>query len=144
VEARNALKARFAEADLHFTFDGNLVGDLGEAVAAEMFGLRLTGRSNEGVDGYAPDGRSVQVKASGTSRGVAFRLVDTRAEHLLVFHFSYDDCTGEIIYNGPEEPVVGTLPAVWIGQKCVSPSTLKRLNAAVSDDERLPILNREA
>ncbi len=65
-EARNALKQRYASVDLHFTLDGNLVGDLGEAVAAELFGLRLTGRSNEGVDGFAPDGRSVQVKASGT------------------------------------------------------------------------------
>lgn len=144
VEARNQLKKRFESANLHFTFDGNLVGDLGEAVAAEMFGLTLTGRSNEGIDGYAPDGRSVQVKASGTSRGAAFRPVDTRADHLLVFHFDYDECSGAIIYNGPEEPVVRTLPEIWTGQRCVSAATLRRLNATVGEFERLPMIDRKA
>lgn len=101
VAARNELRAHFSDVDLHFTFDGNLVGDLGEAVAAELFALKLTGRSNEGIDGFASDGRSVQVKASGTARGAQFRLVETKAAHLLFFHFNYDECFGEVIYNGP-------------------------------------------
>jgi hypothetical protein len=144
VEARNRLKTRYASADLHFTFDGNLVGDLGEAVAAELFGISLTGRSNEGVDGHAYDGRSVQVKASGTGRGVAFRMVDTRADHLLVFHFDYDECCGEVIYNGPEEPIIRTLPGAWVGQRSVSVSTLRRLNAVVKEEDRLRMLPVEA
>lgn len=141
IEARNALKERYSEVDLHFTLDGNLVGDLGEAVAAELFGLQLTGRSNTGIDGFASDGRSVQVKASGTGRGAAFRPVDTRADHLLFFHFNYDECVGEIIYNGPEEPVVKTLPAIWTGQRCISVPTLRRLDRLVNDSDRLPITN---
>lgn len=141
VQARNRLKDHFSDCDLHFTFDGNLVGDLGEAVAAEMFGLKLTGRSNEGIDGYAPNNRSVQVKASGTRRGPAFRSVETRADHLLVFHFDYDACTGEVIYNGPEEPVISLLPDHWSGQRCVSLTKLVALDASLSDEDRLPILN---
>jgi hypothetical protein len=140
VEARNALKARYSAADLHFTLDGNLVGDLGEAVAAELFGLRLTGRGNEGIDGYARDGRSVQIKASGTKRGAAFRPVETHANHLLFFHFDYDACAGEVVYNEPEEPVVRTLPLVWTGQRCVSFPTLRRLDKLVDETERLPIV----
>jgi hypothetical protein len=140
VDARNELKVRYSAANLHFTFDGNLVGDLGEAVAAELFSLRLTGRSNEGIDGYAPDGRSVQVKASGTKRGAAFRPVETRADHLLFFHFDYDQCSGEVIYNGPEEAVVKTLPPVWVGQRCVSAPTLRRLDMLVNDADRLPMI----
>lgn len=140
IEARNALKVRYSAVDLHFTLDGNLVGDLGEAVAAELFGLRLTGRSNEGVDGYAADGRSVQVKASGTMRGAAFRPVETRADHLLFFHFHYDECAGEVVYNGPEEPVVRSLPAQWTGQRCVSVPTLRRLDELVDEMKRLPIV----
>lgn len=139
VGARNRLRDHYEGVDLRFTFDGNLVGDLGEAVAAELFGLRLTGRSNEGIDGYAADGRAVQVKASGTKRGPAFRPVDTRADHLLVLHFDYDNCSGEVIYNGPEEPAVATLPNEWSGQRCVSLPTLRRLNARVADDDRLPM-----
>ncbi|WP_293643609.1 DUF6998 domain-containing protein [Sphingopyxis sp. RIFCSPHIGHO2_12_FULL_65_19] len=139
VAARNELKDHFSDVDLHFTFDGNLVGDLGEAVAAELYGLKLTGRSNEGVDGYAVDGRSVQVKASGTARGAAFRLVETKADHLLFFHFNYDECFGEVIYNGPEEPVRMSLPETWAGQRSVSAATFRRLDALVSDADRLPM-----
>ncbi|MFZ5726108.1 MAG: DUF6998 domain-containing protein [Pseudomonadota bacterium] len=139
VAARNELKDHFSDVDLHFTFDGNLVGDLGEAVAAELYGLKLTGRSNEGVDGYAADGRSVQVKASGTARGAAFRLVETKADHLLFFHFNYDECFGEVIYNGPEEPVRKSLPETWAGQRSVSAATFRRLDALVSDADRLPM-----
>jgi hypothetical protein len=141
VAARNRLKDHYSGCDLHFTFDGNLVGDLGEAVAAELFGLTLTGRSNEGIDGYAPDGRSVQVKASGTRRGPAFRPVDTRSDHLLVFHFDYDNCTGEVIYNGPEEPVIALLPQTWSGQRCVSLTKLVALNDRLEEGERLKLLN---
>lgn len=141
VAARNRLKDHFSDCDLHFTFDGNLVGDLGEAVAAELYGLRLTGRSNEGIDGYAPDGRSVQVKASGTRRGPAFRPVDIRADHLLVFHFDYDNCAGEVIYNGPEEPVVALLPERWSGQRCVSLTRLIALGHSLKEADRLQILD---
>jgi hypothetical protein len=142
IEARNALKAHFSAVDLHFTLDGNLVGDLGEAVAAELFGLELTGRSNEGIDGYAPDGRSVQVKASGTKRGAAFRPVETCADHLLFFHFDYDGCFGEVVYNGPEEPVRRALPAVWTGQRCVSVPTFRRLDERLSEADRLKMVSR--
>ena len=140
VDARNELKAHYSAVDLRFTFDGNLVGDLGEAVAADLFGLKLTGRSNEGFDGFAPDGRSVQVKASGTERGAPFRLVETCADHLLFFHFDYDNCVGEVVYNGPDEPVRMVLPAIWVGQRSVGAATFRRLNALVSDDARLPML----
>ena len=141
IAARNELKSHYCAVDLSFTLDGNLVGDLGEAVAAELFGLRLTGRSNEGVDGYAPDGRSVQVKASGTKRGAAFRPVETKADHLLFFHFDYDGCFGEIVYNGPEEPVREALPETWVGQRSVSAATFRRLNKAVADHDRLELMS---
>ena len=142
-EARNALRVRYSSVDLRFTLDGNLVGDLGEAVAAELFGLRLTGRGHEGVDCHASDGRSVQVKASGTRAGPAFRQVKTRADHLLVLHFDYDDCTGEVIYNGPEKPVVELLGSPWNGQRCVSVRALKMLDAQLSQSDRLPMVATE-
>ena len=140
VAARNDLKAHYNDVDLRFTFDGNLVGDLGEAVAADLFGLKLTGRSNEGIDGFAPDGRSVQVKASGTKRGAPFRLVETCADHLLFFHFDYGQCAGEVIYNGPEQPVRRALPASWVGQRSVGAATFRRLDKLASEDARLPML----
>jgi hypothetical protein len=85
VAARNRLRAHYGSVGLRFTFDGNLVGDIGEALAAELFSIKLISRGGTGIDGHAPDGRSVQVKATGTGRGPVFRNVDTRADHLLFF-----------------------------------------------------------
>jgi hypothetical protein len=67
VVARNRLRDHYRSAALEFTLDGNLIGDIGEAVAAELFGLKLSTRNGTGINGHAPDGRSVQVKATGTN-----------------------------------------------------------------------------
>lgn len=61
VAARNRLRGHYAAVGLKFTIDGNLIGDLGEAIAAELFGIVLTpGRVVEGIDGHAADGRSAE------------------------------------------------------------------------------------
>jgi hypothetical protein len=70
-------------------------------------------------------------------------LVETRADHLLFFHFNYDSCEGEIVYNGPEEPVRNTLPERWTGQRCVSAATIRRLDGLVGEQDRLPMRRRE-
>lgn len=137
VLARNRLRDHYRSAALDFTLDGNLIGDIGEAVAAELLGLKLTRRNGTGIDGHAPDGRSVQVKATGTNRGPAFRMVDTRADHLLFLVFDLENLKGEIVYNGPEEPVIKLLPTAWIGQKTVSMVQIRRADAMVHDDNRL-------
>lgn len=137
VEARNALKARYANTDLRFTFDGNLVGDLGEALAHELYGIRLTQRAEEGVDGHAPDGRSVQIKASGTKRGPTFRNTRKRADHLIFFHFNYDDCEADIVYNGPESTIIELLPNTWEGQRTASIKQVRAANLAIQPIDRL-------
>ena len=38
LQARNRLRDHYRSAALTFTLDGNLIGDIGEAVAAELFG----------------------------------------------------------------------------------------------------------
>lgn len=94
LSARNRLRTHYNEligemnsnVTLSFTFDGNLVGDIGEAIAVTLFGIQLVDvSSTEGFDGYAKDGRTVQVKATGTDRGPAFRNTQARADHLLFF-----------------------------------------------------------
>ncbi|MFL0690710.1 MAG: DUF6998 domain-containing protein [Agrobacterium tumefaciens] len=141
VLARNRLRDHFSSAALEFTLDGNLIGDIGEAVAAEIFGLKLSPRNGTGIDGHAPDGRSVQVKATGTNRGPAFRMVDTRANHLLFLVFDLENLKGEVVYNGPEEPIIKLLPTEWVGQKTVSLSRIRQADAAVCEGLRLrPVL----
>ena len=111
------MREHYCSAALEFTLDGNLIGDIGEAVAAELFSLKLSPRNGAGIDGHAPDGRSVQVKATETNPGPAFRMVETRPDHLLFLVFDLDNLKGDVVYNGPEEPVIKLLPTAWVGQK---------------------------
>ncbi|WP_416407197.1 DUF6998 domain-containing protein [Agrobacterium rosae] len=137
VIARNRLRDHYRSAALDFTLDGNLIGDIGEAVAAELFDLKLSPRNGTGIDGHAPDGRSVQVKATGTNRGPAFRMVDTRADHLLFLVFDLENLKGEVVYNGPEEPVIRVLGTAWDGQKTVSMTQIRKMDAILRNEQRL-------
>ncbi|MDH2352161.1 hypothetical protein QCM80_16020 [Bradyrhizobium sp. SSUT112] len=130
--------------NLKFSFDGNLVGDLGEACAVEEYGMQLVkARSTAGFDGYMPDGkRTIQVKAKGLStKSIAFSFSEVRAHHLLVLELDFDRGTGRAVYNGPEHYVRAYLPdEPWKGQKQVSLSRLRQAAAMVRDDERLPMV----
>jgi hypothetical protein len=137
VLARNRLRDHYASAALNFTLDGNLIGDIGEAVAAELFGLELSARNGTGIDGHAPDGRTVQVKATGTKRGPAFRMVDTRAQHLLFLEFDLDNLEGEVVFNGPEEIALQFLPSSWVDQRSLTNRQIRRADALVEEDQRL-------
>lgn len=141
IVARNKVRDHYARFGLSFTLDGNLIGDLGEAISAEIFGLKLIARNGTGIDGHAPDGRSVQVKASGTQRGPAFRMVDTRAQHLLFFHLDMEACTGELLFNGPEKIALEALKAPWRGQRMVSVSQIRAADARVLEEQRLRPVN---
>ena len=126
---------------LDYTLDGNLVGDIGESLAVELFGIRLVdSRSHPGIDGFSPDGRAVQVKATGRGLGPAFRPVETRADHLLFFDLDFDGCKGTVFYNGPEYLAVAALPDLWTGQRLVSRKRLREIDATLTDEQRLPML----
>lgn len=137
VLARKRLRQHYSFVNIEFTLDGNLVGDIGEAVAAELFGLKLTSRNGTGIDGVAPDGRTVQVKATGTKRGPAFRMVDKRAEHLLFLDFDLDRLTGEIVFNGPEKIALGFLPTTWSNQRSLTSAQIRRADLLVPEEARL-------
>ncbi len=138
---RRVLEANSSTAVLNFTFDGNLVGDIGEALAVELFGIRLVeGKSFEGIDGYGPDGRTVQVKATVTGRGPAFRATGIHAEHLIFFDLDLDMLMGAVVYNGPEHTVRSFLPEGFRGQRMVSRKKVRDAGFDVPQHERLPFL----
>lgn len=140
VEARNQLRLHYKDTGLSFTLDGNLVGDLGEAIAAELFDLELVQlRSTAGIDGYAPDGRTVQVKATGTKRGPAFRQSETKADHLLFFELDFEAALGTIVFNGPERLATKSLPTGFKNQRMVSALQIRRADAEVSEQDRMLI-----
>jgi len=139
--ARNQVRDHYNVPGLAFTLDGKLVGDIGEAVAAELFGLKLVPGGRTGIDGHASDGRTVQVKATGTGRGPVFRQVDTRADHLIFIDFDFANLEGEVVFNGPEHLALQNMPLTWQGQRPVSKAQIRSLNDLVAPEDRLPIVD---
>ncbi|MFC0284762.1 DUF6998 domain-containing protein [Camelimonas abortus] len=137
VSARNKLRSHYAAVGLRFTLDGNLVGDIGEAVACELFGLRILSGNGTGVDAQHPDGRTVQIKATGTGRGPVFRCVNPRADHLLFFEFDFEALSGEIVFNGPESIAIAKMPSAWVGQRPVTKVQIRAADQLVPIEDRL-------
>lgn len=100
----------------------------------------VAARSNEGVDAHAPDGRSVQVKVTGTRRGPAFRCIETKADHLLFLDLNVETATGTVMFNGPEHLVTRYLPEIFANQRMVSRRQIIDADRLVSPADRLPIL----
>lgn len=149
VLARNAVHDHYrcvllregSDVDLAFTLDDKLVGDIGEAIAPELFGVKLVAaRGTHGIDGHAPDGRSVQVKVTGTRRGPAFRCTETKADHLLFLDLNVETATGTVMFNGPEHLVTRYLPDTFANQRMISRRQIIDADRLVSPDDRLPML----
>ena len=144
VEARNSVKDYYnqkisnvsSDKKLNFTFDGNLVGDIGEAIAVELFGLKLCeSESKTAIDGYTPDGKNtVQVKATGTGRGPAFRNTPERAEYLLFFDLDFENCKGEIVFNGPEHIAFDMLKQPFDGQRSLTANQIRKAANTVKEN----------
>jgi len=140
VEARNTLRKKYAEHNLKFTLDGNLVGDIGEAISVGMFGIKLSDANTSGIDGFAPDGRTVQIKATGTNRGPAFRNTLARADHLLFFSFDFENLLATVVYNGPEVILLKDFPSAWKNQRSISMTKVKKIALSTNVDQMLPII----
>lgn len=123
----------------HFTPDGHMVGSLGEVIASGRYGLTLFEPSHPVHDGYAQDGRLVQVKVTqGGKIGI-----NEKPDYLIVLKM---DKNGEFeeIYNGPGEPVWDAAGSVQkTGQRPISLSRLRDLNSQVQPQDRIPTINLE-
>jgi hypothetical protein len=139
VKAHRRLCIHYEKTGLTFTLDGKLVGDLAEAIAAELFGLKLCESRTAGIDCHAKDGRSVQVKSTGlSSKGPAFTPGEGRADHLIFLRLDFEKGTGSIAYNGPEEPIRRLLPVGFTGTKRVRLADVLAADKLVADSIRLP------
>ncbi|MGV8841402.1 MAG: DUF6998 domain-containing protein [Bauldia sp.] len=138
IEARNRLRDRYKSLELQFTLDGNLIGDLAEAVVVNLLGLKIAHRRGlKGIDAEAADGRTVQIKATGRGHSFAFTHCEPHADWLIAVVLHYDASELEIVYNGPYGPAIDRLGARWDGQKHVRVSRLRELDRAVEADRRL-------
>lgn len=117
----------------HFTLDGHLVGSIGEALAAELYGLSLLPSSSKCHDATCPQGREVQVKLTQRN-GVALY---EEPKYLLVLRLSEDGTVREV-YNGPGNTAWSAAGRLQKnGQRAVSVSKLRTLSNAVAPESRI-------
>lgn len=137
--ATRALRDCYPDSGLDFTPDGKFVGDLGEAIAAEMFGIKLA--QQKGIDGYFGN-VPVQVKTTGRRNGgAAFRPIDDRHPantQLIVYFIDWESGVGELIFNGLESLV---RPDCKGGQREVSRHRLLMTDPHQGNSFALPIRN---
>ena len=121
-----------------FTPDGHLVGSIGESLAAYMFDLTLMPASFRGSDATAPDGSTVEIKATqGNAVGLSAHA-DPLPDRLMVLHLMR---TGqvEVIYNGPAAQAWSASGAPQKnGQRRIGFGVLKALD--IRTEDQLPVI----
>ena len=80
---------------------GNLLGDFGELVAIDHYGLKKAPRGSDGYDAITLDGKKVQIKTNYAASQIGFRGV---SELMLVVGVN-NDGSWEELYFGPFEQV---------------------------------------
>jgi hypothetical protein len=75
---------------------GNLLGDYGEFIAGEAYGLRQAPRGANGYDAITPEGKTVQVKANFAATQIGFR---GEADMLLCLKINLTGDWAEVYYG---------------------------------------------
>ena len=120
----------------NFLPSGQQLGNLGEALVAEAFGLNLCKAMTKGIDAHTDDGRMVQIKTI-TSRAAGVNLSKRRPSvntYLIAIQINPDG-NFDVIYNGPEIHA-------WLvrqsGKPFVSMGPFLRAAQAIPQDKQLP------
>lgn len=142
-DARAALEKRFSKTNLNFPFDGRLLGDIGEAIAQEIFQLTLSRRNRQGVDGELADGTTVQVKCTATKNGAVFSQNDIGADKLIFLDLCFENMTGRVVYNGPEQFALQDPKNPQNLRLRPTYKTLVERNSQLMDKDRVPLKNKK-
>jgi len=92
--AQNALRALAPE--LRWRGMGNLLGDYGELIARERYGLLEAPPGSDGYDARTKDKRTVQVKTNYASSTIGFR---GKADLMLVIKVNSDGSWDQVYYG---------------------------------------------
>jgi hypothetical protein len=133
-----AIQKRLREAfpGRRFSLDGKLVGDLGEVIAAERYGLELVENpSNKGHDAIrvGADGSHNRVEVKTTQLEtkrpiIAFSptVLDDPPDELIVLVI-HPDGSVEEAYNGPASPILAELRGSGDHQRTISLARIRRV-----------------
>lgn len=133
-----AIQKRLREAfpGRRFSLDGKLVGDLGEVIAAERYGLELVENpSTKGHDAIrvGADGSRYRVEIKATQAEtkhpiIAFSptVLDEPPDELILLVIQPDGSVDEA-YNGPASPILAELRGSGDQQRKISLASIRRV-----------------
>ena len=141
-EAQQAVQKHYEHTGLKFTLDGRMLGDIGEALVSEHYGIDRCQQRMGGVDGLAPDKRTVQIKATQYKNvGPRFTPGNAFASHLMFVWIDFANTKRAYLrYNGPEAPIRAYLPIQFAQTVTVNLQTVLAEDGKLRDDQRLPRL----
>lgn len=126
-----------------FSLDGRLVGDIGEVLAAEKYGLELYGENTPIYDGFEKaTGRKVQIKASFKNYSYFPFGADKIPNYFLSINI-LENGELEELYNGPGHFIVEhyivarNLKHYKETFYTLSKGKLKELNRLVPEEEKI-------
>jgi hypothetical protein len=141
LEITLSLKEKFKHHNKNFTLDGKLVGDIGEVLVAEYYGLTLYGDNKKVYDGYvtADATKQVQIKASFNNYFYFSKDLSNIPNYFIAVQLK-EDGTFEEVYNGKGaliyERMLSHLPNDRKHNYRLSVLKLKELNND-SDNEKI-------
>lgn len=136
------LKEKYSDHKRNFTISGNIIGDIGEVLAAEKYGLRLFAKNTKVHDAEElATGRKIQIRASLQGRSY-FTINHGTPDYFLSFNITEEGKIEEI-FNGPGQFIIDQ----YVGFSKLSPSreiyyilnkdALKNLNTMVLDIDKI-------
>ena len=137
-----AVQKRLREAfpDRRFSLDGKLVGDLGEVIAAERYGLKLVDNPSTkghdairiGADGsrYRVEIKATQVETKRPVIAFSPTVLDDPPDDLIVLVIQADGSVKEA-YNGPASPILAELRGSGDHQRTISLARIQRARAVL-------------
>ncbi|MFA5967751.1 MAG: hypothetical protein WC816_00650 [Sphingomonas sp.] len=146
-EAQSALVQRYSHiklcngSTLQFTLDGKLVGDLAEAIVAELFDLQLD--PSRHIDGCTRCEQKipVQIKATGRENG-SFQFRTSKFPRpdnlrLIAIQINWQEPSYDVVYNGPESKIRSLLEKQNSPTKSLSIKKMREADRGVDSSDRL-------
>jgi|SRR5690554_1274971 len=134
------LKKRY---DRSFTLDGKLVGDIGEVLVAEKYGLTLLNENNNTHDAIDGNGRKIQIKSSFLNK--SYFPTGIVPDYFIGVKINRDG-TLEELFNGKgsfiKENYIEKRELVNNGRYLytLSGNILRKLNEDVPDEQKINLI----
>jgi hypothetical protein len=133
------LQEKFKESNRKFTISGNIVGDIGEVLAAEKYRIELYPENYPNYDAFEKVGRKRKIQIKTSLQGKCYIHKDFIPEHFLSIYI--EDGIVKELYNGPGQYLFDNyakdLTPNPRGYYTLAPGKLKALNKEVPPKDKI-------